>query len=152
MNKLIAIAVFAFSLAGAATAQERGPLIIESGETTHTFEVELADDNEERSLGLMHREEMAADHGMLFTYERPQEAGVWMKNTLIPLDMLFVGADGEIVSIAKNAKPGSLRTISSGFRVSGFLEINGGQADALGIQPGDIVRHEALGNWEEAAD
>lgn len=153
MNKLLAnIVLFLAGLSpigvGLAGAQELSSLTIESGETVHAFEVELADEEDERELGLMHREELGADRGMLFTYDRPQQAGVWMKNTLIPLDMLFIGAEGEIVSIAKNAVPGSLRTIRSGFVVQGFLEINGGQADELGIKPGDIVRHGALGNWE----
>ena len=149
MKKLIALVGLVVSLAAPAMAQEFTPLIIVSGDKTHEFQVELADDEAERALGLMHREEMAQDRGMLFTYEQPQRSSVWMKNTLIPLDMLFLGADGTIVAIAKNAEPGSLRTINSGFPSQGFLEINGGQADVLAIKPGDIVRHKALGNWED---
>lgn len=147
MKKLLAALVLFFAPVGAAAAQELQPLKIESGDAVHEFQVELADEEDERSLGLMHREELGRDRGMLFTYDRPQQAGVWMKNTLISLDMLFVASDGTVVSIAKNAVPGSLRTIQSGFPVKAFLEINGGQADELGIKPGDVVRHEALGNW-----
>ncbi len=149
MKKLIPLAFLALAAAVPAAAQEFSPLKIESGETTHEFQVELADDDAERELGLMHREEMARDRGMLFTYNQPRRSGVWMKNTLIPLDMLFLDADGRIVVIAKNAEPGSERIIDSGFRTKGFLEINGGQADELAIKPGDIVRHEALGNWAD---
>lgn len=147
MKKLFVALLLCLAPVGTAAAQDLQPLKIESGDAVHEFQVELADDDDERAQGLMHREELGQDRGMLFTYDRPQRAGVWMKNTLIPLDMLFVAADGTVVSIAKNAVPGSLRTIESGFAVKGFLEINGGQADALGIKPGAIVRHEALGNW-----
>lgn len=149
MKKLITLACLVFSLAVPAMAQEFTPLTIVSGDKTHEFQVEVADDQEERALGLMYREEMAPDHGMLFTYDQPQRTSVWMKNTLIPLDMLFLDSDGAVVAIAKNAEPGSLRTIDSGFRSKGFLEINGGQADVLAIKPGDIVRHKALGNWDD---
>lgn len=148
MKQLIPLLALASTFVAPAVAQELAPLRIESGAQTHEFQVELADEDDERELGLMHREELGADRGMLFTYDRPQHAGVWMKNTLIPLDIMFVADDGEIVSIAKNAVPGSLRTIESGFVVHGFLEINGGQVDDLGIKPGDVVRHEALGNWQ----
>lgn len=151
MKKLVALVCLAF-LSPVAIAQELSPLNIVSGETTHAYQVELADDEAERAQGLMNREDMAQDHGMLFTYDQPQMAGVWMKNTLIPLDMLFVDGDGVILAIAKNAEPGSERTINSGFRVKAFLEINGGQADELSIKPGDIVRHDSLGNMTNEAN
>ncbi len=133
---------------GSAHAQEFEPLRIVSGETTHEFQVELADEPDEREMGLMHREEMGAARGMLFTYEQAQKASVWMKNTLIPLDMLFMASDGTILAIAKNARPGSLRIIDSGFQVKGFLELNGGQSDELGINPGDVIQHKSLGNYQ----
>lgn len=148
--KTFAVLTCLFVLSPIAAAQELSPLTIVSGETTHAFQVEVADDEAEREQGLMNREDMAQDRGMLFTYEQPQMAGVWMKNTLIPLDMLFLAEDGTIKAIAKSAEPGSERTINSGFRVKAFLEINGGKADELAIKPGDIVRHEALGNMEAA--
>lgn len=134
------------ALASTAYAQEFTPLTISSGETTHEFQVELADEPDERSQGLMFREELAADKGMLFTYPAVQPTAVWMKNTMISLDLLFLADDGKVLAIAKNAVPYSLREIDPGFNVKGFLEVQGGLTDKLGIKTGDVVRHVALGN------
>ncbi|RAN38092.1 DUF192 domain-containing protein [Hyphomonas pacifica] len=139
-----------FLLLPAAYAQlETGPLKIVSGDTVHEFTVELANDPEEVQMGLMNREEMAPDAGMIFDFGAPREANMWMKNTLIPLDMLFLDTDGSILAIARNAVPGSLRRINPGVPVKGVLELNGGRAAELGIEPGDIVQHEIFGNLGE---
>lgn len=122
------------------------PLTIRSGETEHQFTVEIADDPEEIATGLMHRESLDRDKGMLFEFAQPREPAMYMKNTLIPLDMLFISTDGHIEMIARNAVPGSLRTISPGTPVKGVLELNGGQAAELGLQPGDEVVHPIFGN------
>lgn len=122
------------------------PLTIISGDTEHSFTVEVADDAEEIAYGLMDRESMDADKGMLFEFAQPREPAMYMKNTLIPLDMLFISTEGEIEMIARNAVPGSLRTISPGKPVKSVLEINGGQAAELGIKPGDTVIHPIFGN------
>ena len=124
---------------------ETGTLSIDTGEEVREFTIEIADSPDEISTGLMHRESLGEDAGMLFDFANPREPAMYMKNTLIPLDMLFISSDGTIVMIARNTVPGSLRTISPGMPVKGVLEINGGRADALGIKPGDTVNHEIFG-------
>ncbi|MCK5931465.1 MAG: DUF192 domain-containing protein [Fulvimarina manganoxydans] len=106
--------------------------------------VEIADTDEERRTGLMFREEMAADHGMLFVFDETRMVSMWMENTLIPLDMLFIGEDGTIRTIGRNAKPLSRDIISSKEPVRYVLELNGGAAARLGIAVGDKVEHEAI--------
>ena len=122
------------------------PLKVMSGETEHAFLVELATTQEDIRMGMMHRPEMAADVGMLFVRAQRSLDGFWMRNTLVSLDILFIGDNGEIMSIAHNAVPLSERNISPGTPVKYILEIKGGQAEILGIQPGDTVMHELLGN------
>ncbi len=122
------------------------PLSIVSADATHAFTVEVADDRDEISFGLMERESLDADKGMLFDFNPPREPAMFMKNTLIPLDMLFIAEDGSIEMIARNTVPGSLRTISPGVPVRAVLEINGGQAAELGILPGDTVQHPLFEN------
>ena len=108
--------------------------------------VEVVDTNKTRASGLMFREELAPNAGMLFDFKREQPVSFWMKNTLIPLDVFFIKADGRIVNIAKRAVPHSERSIASDEPVLGVLETNAGVADRLGIKPGDIVRHPVFGN------
>ncbi|MEO0551251.1 MAG: DUF192 domain-containing protein [Pseudomonadota bacterium] len=124
------------------------PLTIVSGETSHTYTVEVADDPEEIAFGLMERESLDVSTGMLFEFVQPREPAMYMKNTLIPLDMLFIATDGTIEMIARNTVPGSLRTISPGVPVKGVLEINGGEAAELGIEPGDTVVHPIFENTD----
>lgn len=109
------------------------------------FSVELADDAEERAQGLMFREKMAREAGMLFVYPRPQFAAFWMKNTLIPLDMLFIDERGRVKSIHADAIPGDETLIPGGNGVLAVLEINGGLAEALGIKVGAEMRHPIFG-------
>lgn len=113
------------------------------------FSVELADDPQERSLGLMNRETMPRSAGMLFVYEQPQRAVFWMKNTLIPLDMLFVAEDGTIEKIAERVPPRSLETVESDGPARAVLEINGGLSEQLGITPGSKVLYKAFGTGLE---
>ena len=108
--------------------------------------VEVVDTNKTRASGLMFREELAPNAGMLFDFKREQPVSFWMKNTLIPLDVFFIEADGRIVNIAKRAVPHSERSIASDEPVLGVLETNAGVADRLGIKLGDIVRHPVFGN------
>ena len=143
--------VAALSLPAFADPMEVTPLTIVSEQATHVFTVEVANDRDEISFGLMERESMDADKGMLFDFNPPREPAMFMKNTLIPLDMLFIADDGSIEMIARNTVPGSLRTISPGVPVRAVLELNGGQAAELGIQPGDTVEHPLFGNSETAA-
>jgi len=96
--------------------------------------------------GLMFRRTMAPDAGMLFEYQEPTVATMWMRNTLIPLDMLFVDAQGRIVNIHERAVPQSLDVISAAAPVRAVIELNGGTAARLDIFPGDLVRHPFFGN------
>ncbi|WP_372602920.1 DUF192 domain-containing protein [Actibacterium sp.] len=109
------------------------------------FRVEIADDSEERALGLMYRPSMPAGQGMLFVYPAPQRAVFWMKNTLIPLDMIFVDATGQVSRVHSNAVPQDLTPIDGGEGVLAVLEINGGLAAQIGIAPGTVLRHPAFG-------
>ncbi len=125
-------------------AFEVSPLSVVTGSGTHRFIVELARSGRQHAQGLMYRRRMARDAGMLFIYGRPAVQNMWMKNTLIPLDMLFIAGDGRIVSIVQRAVPLSLQTISSGAPVTGVLEVNGGTVSRLKISVGDRVVHPAF--------
>ncbi len=116
-------------------------LWIESGGNRHHFKIEMADTDERRTVGLMFRPAMAPDAGMLFDFKRDQPVAMWMRNTLIPLDMLFIARDGRIVNIAERTVPLSDATISSAGEVRAVLEVNGGTAQRLGLKPGDHVSH-----------
>lgn len=116
-------------------------LAIESKSGTHEFNVEIARTMAEQEKGLMFRTEMPADQGMLFTMGKNAVTRFWMKDTLIPLDMLFVSKNGVIRKIHANAVPKSLQPISSDEPVQAVLEINGGKAKDLGIAVGDKVVH-----------
>ncbi|SEW14529.1 hypothetical protein SAMN04488515_1266 [Cognatiyoonia koreensis] len=114
------------------------------------FKVNVADTNETRARGLMFVEEMSILEGMLFVYDGPVRATFWMKNTLIPLDMLFADETGTIVTLHENAVPGDETTIDGGEGVLAVLEINGGVADRLGIEVGDVLQHPVFGDAAEA--
>lgn len=108
------------------------------------FHVEIADDSAERAKGLMFREAMASGAGMLFVYQQPQPAAFWMKNTLIPLDMIFADAQGVVTHVHEHAVPGDETPIPGGNAVQYVLEINAGLAARLGIAPGAELRHPAI--------
>lgn len=137
------IAALAAVLSGAgASAQEPGPketFLIVTGAGVVPLQLEIADEPAERSQGLMFRRELAPRAGMLFDFGTTGPITMWMKNTLIPLDMLFVDAGGRIVGIARETVPRSLDTISSGQPVRAVIEIAGGAAAELGIAEGDLV-------------
>jgi hypothetical protein len=127
--------------AGEAKADER-VLTIESAGAAHRFKLELARTDEERGQGLMFRTELADDAGMLFDFgPEPRPVSMWMKNTLIPLDMAFIATDGRIARIAAMTTPQSLTSIPSGEDVVAVLEVRGGRFGELGVKEGDIVRH-----------
>lgn len=108
------------------------------------FAVEIADDFDERARGLMFRESLGAFSGMLFIYERPLKVSFWMKNTLIPLDMIFLDRSGVVQKVHANAVPGSLESIPGGENILAVLEINGGLAAQLGIEAEAQMRHPAF--------
>lgn len=101
------------------------------------LELEVARSKEAQMRGLMYRDSLAAQHGMLFLYSPPIDAHMWMKNTLIPLDMLFIDTQNRIVHIHRNAKPHDLTPLGAGQPVAAVIEINGGEAEKLGIRVGD---------------
>lgn len=111
---------------------------------TARFSVEIADDAQERAQGLMNRPVLAASQGMLFLYDVPGQPTFWMKNTLIPLDMLFVAPDGTVQQVHPMAVPGDLTLIAGGAGVLAVLEIKGGLAAAIGIGAGAEMRHPAF--------
>ncbi len=115
-----------------------------SGRTVH-FSVEVVDSEATRERGLMFRKSMAPNAGMLFDFVRPQQVSFWMKNTYIPLDMLFIAQDGAILNIAERTTPFSETPVPSAGPIRGVLEINGGRSAELGIAPGDKVRHRIFG-------
>ena len=114
------------------------------------FSVEIADDDAERSLGLMHRTEMASSAGMLFVYPKPQSMSFWMRNTLIELDMLFIDPNGVVQHIHHRAQPLDETPILGGRGLTHVLEINGGLAKQMGIAPGTVVRHPSFLQAEAA--
>lgn len=109
-----------------------------------TYKIETAATEMTMRRGLMFRDSMADDHGMLFIYQPQRDVSMWMKNTILSLDMLFIDGAGKIVYIEERTTPFSLETISAGRPVRAVLEINAGQVDHHGIQPGDIVVHPAF--------
>ena len=115
------------------------PLRIVSGRRTHRFRVEVARTPDQQSRGLMYRDRLAADRGMIFPFPQPRPASFWMRNTPNSLDLIFVGADGRIESIAADAVPLSEASLTSIGPVAGVLEIRGGRAAELGLKPGDRV-------------
>ena len=124
---------------------EQDRLAIETAKgDRHDFSVELAITPRQQQQGLMFRRDMAPDAGMLFVYRPQRAASMWMRNTMIPLDMLFIAEDGRIVKIVERAVPLSLKTISADHPVRAVLEVNGGTVARLGIAPGDRVIHGAF--------
>ena len=118
---------------------EQVPLTIRSATGTHRFTVEVAETPEQQAQGLMNRQSLAPDRGMIFPRNPSGDASFWMKNTLIPLDMIFIRADGTIARIAENTVPLSLDPVPSLEPVAAVLEIAGGRSAELGIKAGDTV-------------
>jgi uncharacterized membrane protein (UPF0127 family) len=136
--------IAALVLAGAndpAAGADPHTLEIVSKSGVHVFSVELAITDDDRARGLMFRQELPDGKGMLFDFGRDQEVAMWMKNTLIPLDMMFITAGGRILRIAENTEPMSTRIIPSGGPVRAVLEVIGGTAKKYGIAAGDRVAH-----------
>jgi uncharacterized protein len=130
----------------AAQAAGEATLEIVSKSGVHAFAVELATNDAERERGLMFRKELPEGRGMLFDFEHEQPVSFWMRNTYIPLDMIFISGDGRIIRIAENTQPLSDRLIPSGGPVRAVLEVIGGTARKLGIAPGDRVESPMFGS------
>ncbi|MFI4998390.1 MAG: DUF192 domain-containing protein [Reyranellales bacterium] len=127
-------------------AFKRSSLVIVTAAREIKFDIELALNEAERTRGLMYREKLGPYEGMLFDFFHEAPVAFWMKNTLIPLDMVFIAGDGTVRHVHANATPLSTDAIPSQFPVRAVLEINGGSALLLGIKPGDKVKHEIFGN------
>ncbi len=125
----------------AVSGLELEQLTVETANGPVHFTVEIADDERERNQGLMYRRSLADDRGMLFHFQQPEHASFWMRNTMISLDIIFVGTDGRVLNIAERTTPYSDAPIPSSGLTRGVLEIRGGRAEELGIRPGDRVRH-----------
>ncbi|WP_439143073.1 DUF192 domain-containing protein [Planktotalea sp.] len=136
---------FAISMfAGTVSAQEScatNKVVVRGDFGEARFTIELADEPAERAQGLMHRESMARSAGMLFVFEQPQAVAFWMKNTLIPLDMIFIDSTGRIAHIHENAIPLDETPIPGGEGIYAVLEINGGLSKTYGIRTGDALQH-----------
>ncbi len=142
-------AAFLLLFGGLAVAQteitfETSRLTLHTETGDHEIVVELADTEQQRQRGLMYRTELAPDHGMIFDLGQPRTASMWMANTLIPLDMVFIRTDGTVAGFYEEAEPGSKRVIASREPVKYVLELAGGQAQAYGLKPGDTVTGPAL--------
>jgi uncharacterized membrane protein (UPF0127 family) len=140
------VAAFVFSAflalsAGFSEAAEKSVVEIVTKTGVHSFSVEVVDNDADRAKGLMHRRSLPEGTGMLFDFHREQDVSFWMQNTYIPLDMIFIRADGRIHRIAENTVPLSLEQVPSRGPVRGVLEVIAGTSRKLGIAPGDRVAH-----------
>ena len=140
---VIAGCAVASAPAGAASFQ---PLEIVTRNGVQVFSVEMATTEEEKQTGLMYRKELADGKGMLFDFNPEQEVSMWMKNTYVSLDMIFIRADGRILRIAENTEPLSTKIISSRGPARAVLEVVAGTAQKYGIRPGDRVGHPLFGS------
>ena len=140
--------MFAFGILAQASgfAAGTGTLVLKTDSGDHSFNIEVATTDRERALGLMFRRSLPENAGMLFLYDQAQPAAMWMKNTLIPLDMVFISADGKVHRIEQNAEPFSTSLIPSEGPVVGVLELNGGEAAKIGLKRGDKVLYPGLVN------
>lgn len=150
MRAILLCALFVFS--HAAFAQTAAPpklpastLTIETTSGIHYFMVEMALSAAQRERGLMFRDDLGSNEGMLFTSGSDEKIAMWMKNTKLPLDMIFISADGIVAKIAENAEPQSLKVISSDMPVRAVLEVKAGTVRRLQIKPGNNVRNALFG-------
>ncbi len=153
---ILALAFLGITLPASAQTEAQSlptsPAIIDIGDTEINLTVELADDPAELATGLMFRQGVPEGTGMLFDFGNPREANMYMRNVPFGLDMLFLDTDGEILAIVARVQPFSERLINPGFPVQGVLEIGSGQANELGIEPGDIVRHAMFEDTDPATE
>jgi uncharacterized membrane protein (UPF0127 family) len=141
---LRALVVSVFALAVTACSADESKAVLHTATGDYSFTIEIADDGAERAKGLMFRQELAPDAGMLFDYSEEQQVAFWMRNTLIPLDMIFIASDGVVKSIHVNARPLDPTSIPSEGPVRFVLEIPGGRSVEIGLKPGDTFEHERV--------
>jgi uncharacterized membrane protein (UPF0127 family) len=140
-------AVFAMLAVAAplAACSDEGKLVLHTATGDYSFNVEVVDTPETRAEGLMFRQELADDAGMLFDFQEEREVSFWMRNTFIPLDMIFVGSDGVVKTVHVNARPQDPTSIPSQVPVQFVLEIPGGRSEEIGLKPGDTMEHARVG-------
>ena len=132
--------------AASALAGEKGTIVFKTETGEHSFDIEVMTTMAERAKGLMFRRSLPAKSGMLFVYDRPQAATMWMKNTYIPLDMVFIAEGGEVHRIEANTEPFSTAIISSEGDIIAVLELNAGEAARIGLKRGDRAIFPGLGH------
>lgn len=154
MKRILLLLALLFSVGAAAqpgvdspqpTLRQDNLVIVTRDGTRHSFRTEMAIQPQDQMIGMMFRRSMAPDDAMLFDWGAPRESSMWMRNTLIPLDMLFVAADGRIHRIHERAIPLSLATIDSRGPVRATIEIQGGTSERLNLRIGDRVLHPVFG-------
>ena len=121
------------------------PVVVETGQGRFTFTAEIADTPELRTRGLMFRHNLPEDRAMLFDWGRVEPVSMWMRNTFVSLDMIFIAADGRVVRVAERTEPLSETTIASGVPVAAVLEVVAGTAERIGLKAGDRVHHPMFG-------
>ena len=136
---LMIIIFFSINCSAKEISFEKSEITIKTQDNKYVFEVEVAKTYEERSFGLMNRKNLKQNHGMVFIYPKPQFVKMWMKNTYIPLDMIFIKENGEIDTIIKMTRPLELKPLGPNTLIKAVLEINGGLTTYLNIKKGDIV-------------
>lgn len=149
LYRLAVATLLALALMPGLRAQEPARLetvVIETDQGRFEFTAEIADTPELRRRGLMYRHRLPEDRAMLFDWGRVEPVSMWMRNTYVSLDMIFIAADGRVVRVAQATEPLSETTIPSGVPVAAVLEVVAGTADRIGLEPGDRVRHRMFGN------
>ena len=141
-----AAVVFLASIVAAYAEAPLEPLTIDTASGQHRFKVEVMRTEPERERGLMYRKTMPQDHGMLFEYQAEQPVAFWMHNTYLPLDLIFIGKDGRVVNVARDAKPMDDSLIPSAGPALGVLELDAGSAKAIDLKAGDVVHHKMFGD------
>jgi len=141
LRRLFLAVLLAFVPPALAQEATLEPLEIATSTGPHFFSVEVMRTDEQRARGLMNRRFMAQDRGMLFDFKREEPVAMWMKNTYLSLDMVFIDKSGKVVNIAENTEPLSERIIPSAGPVLAVLELNAGTARRIGLKPGDRLRH-----------
>ncbi len=126
-------------------AEGTGTLVLKTDNGDHTYTVEIAKGAGEKARGLMFRRTLPKDRGMIFLYDPPQATSMWMRNTFIPLDIIFITEQGTVLRIEANTEPFSTDIINSGGETAAVLELNGGEAEKVGLKPGDRVVFPGIG-------
>ena len=153
LSPVLAVSLFMLSImatdVNAQASFPRDTLSVQTETQSYDFDVELALDDSHRQYGLMFRDSLPEMSGMLFVYDRKRDLSMWMKNTFIPLDILFIDGNGKIMNIAKSAQPRSISIIRSKREAKAVLELNGGLTDKLGIGAGDRIIYSTFKNTEK---